>query len=156
MMHLLRSIVFMLLTLIIVASCNTGKLYDKNKPIENYSWQISDQKKFDVNVQDSLSLYRFFVSVRHTGDYKYNNLYLFLNTIYPNNTIARDTIELVLTDNEGNWVGEGLSNLKFVQRSVKKGIRFQQKGVYSFIIEHGMRDNPLDGVANIGICIEKQ
>jgi len=141
--------------LLLLLACNNNVYYVKYKKVENYNWKIEEPKKFDVEIKDTTALFSFHVMLRHTGDYQYSNIYLFLNTIYPNNRLVRDTLELILADDKGQWKGSGLSNIKHVTYLMKSGIRFPQKGMYSFAIEHGMRQNPLFGVTEVGIKLEQ-
>lgn len=152
---LFRKILFSLI-LIVFYSCDSNRMYDKNKSIAGSNWQIKDFKKFDVEINDTLNLYKFYINVRNTGDYKYSNLFLFITTSLPDHFIVRDTAQLILADHDGRWLGTGTSNFKDNRLLLKKGIRFHQKGIYSFTIEHGMRDKILEGISDIGIRIEKQ
>jgi len=153
--HLIKCF-FYLFFVFILFSCDRTKVYDNYKKIEGAKWAISDFKKFDVEVTDTLSLQKFYFNVRHTGEYKYSNLYLFITTSFPDNKRARDTAQLILSDKEGRWLGTGTGNIKNMRLLFKKGFRFTSKGVYSFTIEHGMRDQFLQGITDIGIRIEKQ
>ena len=139
-----------------IISCDKNRIYEKNKEIKNNNWNISDFKKFDVMIEDTLSLHKFYLNIRNTGDYKYSNIYIFITTSFPDNSIIRDTAQIILADKDGRWLGTGLGNIKDIRILFKKGIRFPQKGIYSFTIEQGMRDQNLEGIADIGIRIEKQ
>jgi len=139
-----------------IISCDKNSIYEKNKEIKNNNWNITDFKKFDVIIDDTLSLHKFYINIRHTGDYKYSNIYIFITTSFPDNSIIRDTAQIILADKDGRWLGTGLGNIKDNRILFKKGIRFPQKGIYSFTIEQGMRDQNLEGIADIGIRIEKQ
>ena len=107
-------------------------------------------------IDDISSSYSFFLNIRNTGDYPFSNLFLFLKTTYPDGRTTRDTIECTLADNEGKWLGSGMSDVKFNRLLFSKGVRFPQKGNYGFELEQGMRISDVKGISDIGIRLEKE
>ena len=140
---------------VLLYSCGSGIVFDKNKTITGEKWNREDKITFDVKIEDTLLPTDFFLNVRNTTDYRFANLYLFINTIFPDKKFARDTIECILSTPEGKWLGKGISRLKESHILLKKGIRFPKKGIYRFEIEQGMRKEQLEGIADIGIRIQK-
>jgi gliding motility-associated lipoprotein GldH len=82
-------------------------------------------------------------------------LYLFLNTRLPNSNLTRDTIELVLADVNGKWLGKGFGAIKDNQIPVRNNLIFPIKGEYIFGIEQAMREETLVGLVDIGIRVEQ-
>lgn len=148
---------FLFLTIIALTyvSCDSNRVYDKFKDIPDGKWNKIEPMKFDVQIDDTLSYHNVFVNVRNSGDYKFSNLYLFMNTIYPGGKISRDTIDCLLANEKGKWLGSGLGDLKDCQYLLKKGVRFHQPGVYTFELEQAMRIDELEGIKSVGIRIEK-
>jgi gliding motility-associated lipoprotein GldH len=141
--------------LLLFSSCDPKRVYDKSKKIANAEWKIGEQLKFDVQIDDTLSYHNFYINVRNSGDYSYSNLYFFINTVFPDHKISRDTVQCILADENGTWLGKGLGDLKDNQILFKKGVRFPKAGLYSFELEQGMYDTTLVGISDIGIRIEK-
>ena len=111
--------------------------------------------RFEVPVNDTFFRYNFFVNIRNSTDYGFANLFIFLNTIYPDHKMSRDTLECMLADREGKWYGRGMGDIKTCRIMIKKGLRFPQKGLYAFEFEQGMRVENLKGIHDIGLRIEK-
>jgi gliding motility-associated lipoprotein GldH len=61
----------------------------------------------------------------------------------------------MLASKEGKWRGKGVGDIWDDQVLFKHGVRFPQKGEYRFEITHAMRMNPLPGIMDGGIRIEK-
>lgn len=141
---------------LIIAGCNSNVIYEKNHEIEEGIWNMNNKLEFNVNIEDSLALNDFYLNVRNTNDYAYQNLYVFIKTILPTKEIALDTAELFLADDGGKWLGTGLGDIKSLQILFKKDFRFTKTGEYLFIIEHGMRKKDLEGIIDFGITIEKK
>jgi recombination protein RecA len=49
--------------------------------------------------------------VRHASHYPYANLYLFITIKFPNEKIAKDTLECVFADPSGKWKGSGMGDM---------------------------------------------
>jgi len=142
-----------LLLVILLASCSGGALFDQTAHIIKGHWYKDNPRKFEVTVPDSLTNYNFYLSVRHSTDYRYSNLYLFLQTRFPNGHITRDTLQLILADNAGRWLGKGWGSVKEDQILLKHNLRFPLKGTYDFTIWQAMRADTLKGIQDIGLRI---
>ena len=151
----LRIPLFLFVFLITFSSCNFSSIYDENVTLKDAKWNKDAVVSFDVLISDSLANYDFYLNLRNTTDYRYSNLYLFLMTRFPNGNISRDTIEIVLADNTGRWLGKGWSNLKENNVLLKKGLRFPLNGKYVFFMQQAMRVDTLEGIHDIGLQISK-
>jgi gliding motility-associated lipoprotein GldH len=145
------NLIFVLLVMLL-ASCSGGVLFDQTADVGGH-WYKDNPKDFDVTVKDSLATYNFYLDVRHSTDYRYSNLYLFLQTRFPNGHLTRDTLQLILADNAGKWLGKGWGSVKEDQILLKHNLRFPLKGNYEFTIWQAMRADTLKGVRNIGLRI---
>lgn len=136
-------------------SCDSDRVYEKNIALEGASWHRGDEAIFEVEIKDTISLYNLYVNFRHAGNYYYKNLYLFTEIIGPKNLSAVDTLQMILADNRGNWMGKGIGDLYDYTFLFKRNIHFPVRGDYVFKIEQAMRDEELQNVTDIGIRIEK-
>jgi len=148
-------LLFLLLTGIFI-SCDSKRIYDEYFTVEKGIWNVRKKAKFDVIISDIISRYNIYINVRNAPDYPYSNLFLFMNTIFPDGHAARDTVELTLADYDGRWLGSGIGSLKFNRFLFQKGFQFRQKGTYQFEMEQAMRVSELKGIHDIGLRIEKQ
>jgi gliding motility-associated lipoprotein GldH len=138
-----------------LSSCDPGRIYENNIPIDPLGWQVANKIPFELDVTDTLALLNFYINIRHTTDYKYRNIFLFVDTFFPEGTQSRDTVEIMLADAKGKWFGKGIGNIRSNQVLLKRGFSFPMKGHYKFRIEQGMREPELTGVRDVGIRIEK-
>ena len=148
-------ILFYVLPLLLLASCSGGAIYDEYNEVPESGWYKNDNARLDCNIDDTLSNYKFILSLRHSINYKFSNLFLFMSTTYPNGNIGRDTIELVLADKTGKWHGNGWGDIRDVSVPLIGNMRFPLKGNYTFELQQAMRTDTLKGIENIGIRIEK-
>lgn len=139
---------------ILIASCANDVVYDNSVVIDD-KWNKNDYKTFEVNVNDTLSPFNFYINVRNSVDYRYANVYFFMETVFPNNQVSVDTIECILADKKGKWIGEGYGKYRDNQILLRRRGAFPMKGKYKFILKHGMRTDNLEGINAVGIRIEK-
>lgn len=151
-----RIIILFFFSLIIVcfSSCDQNRYFEQNIEIQNNQWEYSDTKDFDVLINDTVSSFNFYLNLRNTNDYPYSNLYVFIETTFPDMEVARDTIELQLANVEGRWLGEGNGKFKYNNFILRKAMRFVKMGNYKFGIKHGMRNDTLLGISDVGIRLE--
>ena len=154
---------FWLVALILFSllSCDSNRLYEKNITIENTVWYLSHIPSFEYNNTDTLSKVNLKVNVRHSSSYPFSNLWLFVNTIGPTGTLKIDTLECVLAQKDGKWLGSGLGDIWDIQCQFKS-YRLMKQGIYTFEIEQAMRHgdlakiDQLPGILEIGLRIEKE
>ncbi len=147
---------FMPVLLLLAVSCGPKAFFDDNKSFEENVWDAGEIVRFDVKLEDTLSLCKFYLNVRHSTDYRYANLFLFINTTFPDGREARDTVECILADPSGKWLGKGISNIRDNQVLLRRGIRFPQQGTYIFELEQAMREPELEGIMDIGLRIVRE
>jgi len=138
----------------ILFSCS-GNEYEKSYSIENETWSAGELLQFNFEVDDMYARYNIYLHLRNTTEYGYSNIFLFVNVLYPDNSIATDTVEGNLTDGRGRWLGSGSGKYRNNKFIYKSNIAFPQTGTYVFTVEQAMRNEALKGVASVGLEIEK-
>lgn len=144
-----------LLSVIFFTACDPGLVFEKNKKMDNATWNSTDIVKFNVTIPDTVTGYNYYINIRNTTEYGFSNLFMFVKTVYPDGKISVDTAECYLADIQGRWLGKGKGRIIDNRILFRKKVRFPQAGVYSFEYEQGMRVNQLYGIEDIGIRIEK-
>ena len=138
-----------------LAGCDPSRVFEENKKIDKNEWDQKASLVFRVPIADTSSVYNVFINVRNAGFYRFSNLYLFINTGFPGGQIQRDTLECILAAPDGQWMGEGLGDIWDNRIMFKQNVRFPQTGEYTFELIQAMRINPLPGIMDAGIRIEK-
>jgi len=141
--------------LFILVSCDRNRIFEENKAIPDRKWKSTDKLVFSADISDSNLRYNVYLMVRNGMEYPYSNIYLFLQTTRPDGKISRDTIECILADYDGRWLGSGIGSVKFNKFRLKEGVHFPIKGRYLFEFEQAMRVNELEGITDLGLRIER-
>jgi gliding motility-associated lipoprotein GldH len=96
-----------------------------------------------------------YINLRNTSSYPFCNIYLFVKATAPNGAFAVDTVEYMLTDDYGRWLGKGFSKILDNRLIFRKFVQFPQAGVYQFKIQQGMRNEVLPYISSVGLRVEK-
>jgi gliding motility-associated lipoprotein GldH len=153
-----RPAAFLLVTVLslVLLSCNSNRFFHETKRIPDGIWNTENRISFDLSIPDTSKRFLMFIDIRHDVEYPFANIYMFLDTRFPDGKIARDTIECQLADYDGRWLGSGSGSIRFNRFRFQKGIRFTRKGNYSFTFEQAMRKSRLNGIRDIGIELETE
>jgi gliding motility-associated lipoprotein GldH len=149
-----QTLFFGVLLAVSLVSCGEV-LFQDSETIPNKNWEIGSNISFDVEVKDTMTGYDFYIDLRNEGSYPYANIYMFVNTTFPSGKSAKDTVECILADRTGRWLGKGLGDVIDNHILFKENIRFPNTGTYSFEFEQGMRNEALPEILDVGISIEK-
>lgn len=143
-------------------SCSNNVVYSQYERFdENKGWAKSYQPVFSYDNKDTLQLCDVYINVRNAESYPFRNLFMFLHTTDPKGIKTTDTIECVLADEKGKWLGSGLGDLYDNTIMYKKNTRFRHLGAYKFSFEQAMRYgdknviDPLPLIMDVGLTIEK-
>ena len=139
-----------------VISCDDQKFFDNSISLTDDIWPSDKEMVFKVDIEDTISPYRFFINIRNSTSYRYSNIYFFLITEFPGGGMSRDTIECTLADKTGKWIGKGTGKYRDNRVYIRENIRFPRQGTYTLRLNQAMRENKLAGISEAGIRLEKQ
>jgi gliding motility-associated lipoprotein GldH len=144
------------LSILGLSSCDRDKFFDESVSIPGDKWSSDKEVVFNVDIEDTISPYRFYINVRNSNSYRYSNIWFFLTTEFPLGGMSVDTIECMLANNSGEWLGRGTGKYRDNRIYIRENIRFPQKGSYVFRLNQAMREDELTGISEAGIRLEKQ
>ena len=143
-------------TIVMFISCDSPIVFEEYKCFENQKWNTDSAAFFNYSIMDTTSINTVKIKLRHTIDYEFQNLFLFIEAD------VVDTVELMLANKEGVWLGSGIGDVREYEFEYQNTKLISQKGNYSFKIEHAMRYGVaekiqvLNNVISVGLSIEKQ
>lgn len=152
---------FILVSFFLLAACDSNSVYDQYRSVPN-KWHKDSIVSFKVDPPDSTEAYNLFINLRNNNDYRYSNLFLIVETNFPNGKGYRDTLEYMMTKPNGEFLGTGFSDLKENKLWYREAVVFEEGGEYQVNIQHAMRKNgnisgveSLEGITDVGFRIEK-
>jgi gliding motility-associated lipoprotein GldH len=147
--------IFFSLLLSALCSCDPNKVYEDNVRISKNGWHRADRARFETEITDTVGACNLYINVRNTDKYKYMELWLFVDSRSPEGTVQRDTVKIMLADHRGKWYGKGLGDKYDNRIPFHKNVRFPASGTYVFELEQATRDEPLIGIEDVGLRLEK-
>lgn len=150
----MRYLIFLSLILVL-SSCDKSRVYEKNIKIPEGIWNRENIIQFEIQIEDTITSHNLYVNVRNASLYPMSNLYLFITTTAPSGHSVRDTVDVILADEKGKWLGSGLGDIWDLQQMYKRNVRFAQSGKYSFDFEQAMRNEKLPFILDVGLRVEK-
>ena len=141
--------------LVVLSACDPGLVFEKNETVNANAWKPEEPVTIDFNIDDTISPVNLYVNIRHNTNYDKSNLYLFVSTLYPNQFTTVDTLEFILAEPDGKWIGSGFGKIRSLQIPIARGVRFPMSGEYQMRFEQAMRTDELAGIEDIGLRIEK-
>ena len=138
-----------------LTECSTLDVFEKLVFFPDQEWKTSNRPSFNFTIEDTAATYQIFVIIRHTDAYHYNNIWLNITTIAPNDTARTQRVNIQLSNNKTGWLGTGMDDI-FDHRSRITRLPVKlKKGNYTFTLQQNMREEPLQFVLNAGIRVEK-
>lgn len=154
-MEILKRFLGIIFFALVIYACVDNEVYHGSVDFEDKSWNLSNEPSLDVNIVDTAPTYNIYVEVRNTPSFETSNLWVMVSCKRPNGAVTRDTVNCILADQRGAWLGKGLGDLYATRHLLKENVRFFDRGLYKFSFVHGMRSMDVKGVSDVGISIEK-
>ena len=116
-------------------------------------WERDSNYRFEFDITQP-GRYLMSTCVRHTTDYKQRNISCYLTISYRGSELNSINTDVLMADENGQWIGQGLGGLKTVVQPIKEIFHFDSTGIYTVEVRHRMKDKQLKGIKNIGIKIK--
>lgn len=143
---------FLVLT---VLSCDYSRVFEQYKPVDKGTWNEDDYKEFKVRITDNSERYNLYFNLRNSNTYKYSNLFVISELQLPTTNIEKDTLQFILCDATGKWLGKNSGSLITHQILFQRNVVFPDTGTYTIKFSQAMRDAQLNGIAEVGLRVEK-
>jgi gliding motility-associated lipoprotein GldH len=142
--------------LLLLYSCNKDVIYTDSINIPSELWSLDYIPEFKPEISDTAAICNINLTIRTGTSYPYRNIWLFVNTISPSGKSITDTLQFMLADEKGKWYGKGFGDIHEMDLPFRhSGVFFPEKGTYTFRVRHGMRNENLKGVYDLGLRISK-
>ncbi len=138
----------------LILSCNKSNVFLHN--FEKNTWEMHDSVIFEFNISNIDNPYRLSFFFRNNLNYPYRNIFLFAETHDSLRVIKKDTVQYLVSDKYGKWLGRGFGKNRDNYFDFQNSIKFEHVGKHKIIIQHGMRERLLKGVVSIGFEIEEK
>lgn len=147
-----RNGLFVLLVIVLCFGCSNQASYHQYQSLNGRYWEKDAEYFFTFHIPDAQTAYDLSLEIRNNNLYPFQNLWVFWQEELPSGTLRRDTIECMLADDYGKWLGQGVS---LFQSSfpLRNHYFFPDTGSYTISFRQGMREEHLPGIQEIGLKV---
>ncbi len=142
-------------------SCTNNVLFRADTEINN-SWHTDSLIEFNLNISDTTTVYYSEINIRHNNNYPFQNLFVFIHTTNPLGHKTTDTVECILADKTGKWLGTGIGDILDFTKIYQDSKVYENAGNYIIEIEQAMRYGQLpaikslEGIVSVGVCVRRR
>lgn len=154
-MRIVFSIISSLFFLGVLSSCSLDIVYEQMEEVDASGWDYTDPVVFDFSAPDTTNKYNLIFDIRITPDYGYQNLWLFIETTEPDGYVHIDSVNCPMSFPDGKWIGSGVGDLIDTPVLIHRSFKFTKLGDYQFKVKHGMRNDALPNVQNVGVILKR-
>lgn len=153
----MKQLLALLLACLLLTACDKNRLYEQIYTLDNQKWPEKEPFVFQFEVNDTTQLYNVLYNLRYSLDYPYYNLHM-------KYTIKDEQGQIVATQLQdmnlmhpktGYPFGNGYGEMYELQIMALPKIKFKETGKHNFTLHHYMRTDTLEGVASVGLRLEK-
>ncbi len=150
----MKKIVFLLIGMVFVlSSCQRKNIYSHFYSMPADGWHADSVMHYNIEIEDSLASHEVLIILRHTSQYPYQNLWLFVDEYVGDVCVHNDTIEAQIADEYGRWLGSGLTTYE-LPLLYNEQYRSGYSGEHSFKLRQGMRTEWLMGITDVGVVVK--
>jgi len=151
---MIRKIIPFFIVTLLISACQKTSSYQNAEELPASGWVLGKS----INFRDSLTdadpeNLHYAIELRHSNIYPYQNIWLYIQTKCSDGTTRMDSIDCKLSEPNGRWLGTGwgsLYNISFQLPDLKIK-KTSKKRWFSIQIQHGLRDETIKGIENIGV-----
>lgn len=131
----------------LLTACSSEVVCTAHRDLPESGWAVTDTVVLPVEVNDTTVAYDLAITLRHTDRYPYQNIWFFMQTADG----GKDTVLAMLADDRGQWLTTRAGRYYGGYVVARRNMWFTRSGRQEVKIVHGMRDERLQGVADVGV-----
>ena len=123
--HAVAMTVVVAAAMLIMAGCERKPVltHSRFKHLPEAGWHKSLPLSFKPEYDDSTRAYDLALALRHDNSYPYRNLSLVMDVITADSSVNRQTVDIALADEYGNWLGGGFGALYQQVLTIARGVK---------------------------------
>jgi gliding motility-associated lipoprotein GldH len=150
----MKKIGIFLILFLVLFSCQQDEIPVGAFSFHENKWEQKVKPTFELELSDTTNVYDFFITLRTTTDYKYSNLFIYVEEIPPFGPSFRTRHEIPIANPDGSWIGEKTGTI-IENKFLVKRAKVPFIGKYKFIIEQAITDQEVSDVLDISFQVKK-
>jgi gliding motility-associated lipoprotein GldH len=137
----------------LLTSCGPKVVFEEVQAIDGQSWSHEDSLTYRFHQEDLTTFFDIVLKIEHSVDYAWENLYLEINTVFPDSVRTSQRLPIDLADLTGIWKGDCGKESCTLEIDLAKGNRFQHAGDYTITLVQEGREDPLEGILSMALKV---
>jgi len=153
----MKYIFFFFFTLLLLAGCDSNRVFENYKEYSNRTWRVNDPAVFEFRIADISKKYNLYYNVRNSLEYPYARIFVHYSLTDSTGTeLSKKLASNFLFDQKtGRPLGRsGLGDALDNQFILLENYSFKTSGTYRFRLEQFNRQDSLKGILAIGLRVE--
>ena len=152
----MKSILNLVLIAFLFLGCQSKKrIFSENQELSpQMEWLKSDVKTFKVKIDDFKKSYKMSLAFRYTEGFSNKVLKVKVTEISPSKKEKIELYNLKVINEKGEYIGEPGLDIWDSEHLVEQDKKYQEKGVYTYKIEHQMPSDVVNMAMEIGVMID--
>ena len=142
-------VLFAIMMFIFLNSCRNKNHANSVLNFEKCQWNSSQKLVLEYDAADTTTIYDLYLRVDHTVNFRYQNLYVKVLTILPNQDSLGQVVSLEFADAKGRWEGKCARVNCKVKIALQEAFYFQNTGKYLIEVAPYMREEPIKEICLI-------
>ena len=143
------------LVALLFASCTDGVLVHRYLPVGEDGWARTDTLSFPLPAISHEADYTIQLGMRYGNLFPYEGIWVVVETrLHHPTSLRRDTISLVVTDEDGHTLGQGVTLNQREVALTTLHLKKDQEGTLR--LYHIMRREVIPHITDMGICIAER
>lgn len=144
------------LTFVLLSCQPEGRVYSDHKELSpELEWLQKDKREFKVPIEDTDTTYDLSLSFRYATGFPYKTLNVKVTRVSPKGEESVKAYQLQVRDDKGEYIGDPGLDIWDSEHLVDEGISYEEKGTYTYIVEHSMPQDPVNFAMEIGVIVDK-
>lgn len=151
----MRKLLTTALATLLMAGCTTDTVYSTYQHTPVKGWEKNDTLAFDIPPLPADGSYALDLGLRINKAYPFMSLtFIVEQTAYPGKRQRRDTLNCPLINENGNMLGQGVSNFQYNFHAGT--IQLSTGDSLHITVRHDMKREIMPGITDIGLTLKKE
>lgn len=146
-----KILLFIVFIVFVLTACKN--IYRNFQSVKDMKWYKKDVKTFDVTIPEDGN-YDLIFAMRYSTGYPFTTIKVHIEQTTPERKVLEKDAEFPVADENGNYIGDVTGQLWDIEDVFSENT-FLKKGDYTFKINHGMNNNPVILVIDVGLIVRQ-
>jgi len=133
-----------------------GQIYAEHQELSpGLEWLKKDVREFKVPIEDISISYNMSLSFRYLNSFQPHLVKIKVTEISPSGNEIVMEYDLKVREDNGDYIGEFAYEIWDSKHVIEPDKKYSEPGLYTYLVEHNMDEDPLAHAMEIGVILEK-